>query len=65
MGGLLRLKFSKGCKLLESYNILLILKQSEFCNKKNARCSSILADFYMFLNLMNHYPLDHPRHFSQ
>ena len=47
MGGLLRLKFSKGCKLLESYDILLILKQSEFC-KKNARCSSILADFICF-----------------
>ena len=36
MDGLLRLKFSKGCKLLESYDSLLILKQSEFWKKMHA-----------------------------
>ena len=70
--GMLGFMFSVGCKLLNSYDILLILinKQSEVLRKKNKYTLRYwitdrnLVDFIVSKALMNH-PLDHPQLVSQ
>ena len=67
--GLLRFKYSVGCKLLGSYDILLILitkaKRVLWKNKYTLRYwipASNFVDFIVSKALMNHL-LDHLRHF--
>ena len=66
---MLHFKFSVGCKLFDSYDILLILitktKRVLRKNKYTLRYwipASNLVDFIVSKALMNH-PLDRPRHF--
>ena len=66
---MLRFKFSMGCKLLDSYNILFILitkAKRVLLGKKQLRYwipASNLVDFIVSNALLNH-PLNHLRHFS-